>query len=220
LNFICPSGCDPPTNLNSVLLRQSAGAILFLGVLQWLMVVLAAETLFPGYSIRANDLSDLACTFPPAVSPQQPSAMLFNSATFVIGLFSLISSVLIYFSVGSRLFSILFGISGLFAMGVAAFPGDAGGIHGLVALGWFTAAPLSAIISCRMVKGPLAWFSVAIGLLSLVVLFFAFYAGTASPFQLFGRGGEERMLVYPVLLWMTAFAGYLMGGRRADSQDI
>jgi len=105
-------------------------------------------------------------------------------------------------------------------MGVAAFPGDAGSIHGLVALGWFTAAPLSAIISCRMVKGPLAWFSVAIGLLSLVVLFFAFYAGTASPFQLFGRGGEERMLVYPVLLWMTAFAGYLMGGRRADSRDI
>ena len=91
---------------------------------------------------------------------------------------------------------------------------------GLVALGWFTTAPLSAIVSSRMVKGPLACFSPAIGIFSLVVLFFAFYSGTASPFQLFGRGGEERMLVYPVLLWMTAFAGYLMASGRADGQDI
>ena len=49
---------------------------------------------------------------------------------------------------------------------------------------------------------------------------FAFYSGTASPFQFFGRGGEERMLVYPVLLWMAAFAGYLMASRRAKGQDV
>ncbi|NLH21766.1 MAG: DUF998 domain-containing protein [Methanothrix sp.] len=206
--------------LRSISTAQIAGALLFIGVLQWLMIVLAAETLFPGYSIRANDLSDLASTIPPNVSPMQPSAMLFNASTFAIGLLSLISSVLIHFSFGSRLFSILFGVSGLFAMGVAAFPGDAGTMHGLVALGWFTTAPLSAIVSSRMVKGPLACFSPAIGIFSLVVLFFAFYSGTASPFQLFGRGGEERMLVYPVLLWMTAFAGYLMASGRADGQDI
>ena len=199
-----------PMKSRAISSAQIAGALLFLGVLQWLMIVLVAETLFPGYSIRANDLSDLASTVPPNVSPMQPSAMLFNASTFAIGLLSLISSVLIYFSAGSRLFSILFGLSGLFAMGVAAFPGDTGMIHGLVALGWFTTAPISAIVSSRMVKSPLAWFSVAIGLLSLVVLFFAFYSGSASPFQFFGRGGEERMLVYPVLLWMAAFAGHLM----------
>jgi len=206
--------------LRSTSSAQIAGALLFFGVLQWLMVVLAAETLFPGYSIRANDLSDLASTVPPNASLMQPSAMLFNASTFAIGLLSLVSSVLIHFSVGGWLFSILFGISGLFAMGVAAFPGDAGMIHGLVALGWFTTAPLSAIVSCRKVKGPLAWFSPAIGIFSLIVLFFAFYGGTASPFQFFGRGGEERMLVYPVLLWMAAFAGYLMASRRAEGQDV
>ena len=205
--------------LRSISTAQIAGALLFIGVLQWLMIVLVAEALFPGYSIRANDLSDLASTVPPNVSLMQPSAMLFNASTFAIGLFTLISSVLIYFSVGSRLFSILFGICGIFAMGVGAFPGDTGTIHGLVALGWFTTAPLSAIISSRMVKGPLAWFSPVIGIFSLIVLFFAFYSGNASPFQLFGRGGEERMLVYPVLLWMAAFAGYLMGSRRAECQD-
>ncbi|HPM26109.1 MAG TPA: hypothetical protein PLD96_02100, partial [Methanothrix sp.] len=82
--------------LRSISTAQIAGALLFIGVLQWLMIVLAAETLFPGYSIRANDLSDLASTIPPNVSPMQPSAMLFNASTFAIGLLSLISSVLIH----------------------------------------------------------------------------------------------------------------------------
>jgi len=180
------------------------------------MAVLAAETLFPGYSIQANDLSDLASTVAPNISPIQPPAMLFNAATFIIGLLSLISAMLIYLSAQGRLFSALFGLSGIFAMGVGIFPGDTGSIHGLVALGWFAAAPLSAIISARMVKGPLAWFSVAIGLFSLIVLFFAFSDGMDSPFRFFGRGGEERMLVFPVVMWMAAFAGYLMGSCKID----
>lgn len=203
-------------NIKSVSLCQIAGAILFIGVLQWFMAVLAAETLFPGYSIQANDLSDLASTVPPNISPIQPPAMLFNAATFIIGLLSLISATLIYLSGQGRLFSALFGLSGIFAMGVGIFPGDSGRIHGLVALGWFAAAPISAIISARIVKGPLAWFSLAIGLFSLIVLFFALSAGMDSPFRFFGRGGEERMLVFPVVMWMTAFAGYLMGSCKID----
>jgi hypothetical protein len=39
-------------------LLNLAGALIFIGVLQWFMTVLAAETLFPGCSTRANDLSD------------------------------------------------------------------------------------------------------------------------------------------------------------------
>jgi len=57
-----------------------AGSLIFIGVLQWFMTVLAAETLFPGYSSRTNDLSDLASTIPPNISVVQPSAMLFNSS--------------------------------------------------------------------------------------------------------------------------------------------
>ncbi|MCU0638066.1 MAG: DUF998 domain-containing protein, partial [Methanothrix sp.] len=114
-----------------------AGALIFFSVLQWFMVVLAAETLFPGYSSRLNDLSDLASTVPPNLSIIQPSSMLFNSATFITGLLTLISAMLIYSSGERRLFPAVFGLSGVFAMGVGVFPGDTGTIHGLVALGWF-----------------------------------------------------------------------------------
>lgn len=188
-----------------------AGSLIFIGVLQWFMTVLAAETLFPGYSSRTNDLSDLASTIPPNISVVQPSAMLFNTTTFLIGLLVIISAFLIHQACKKRLFTALFAISGLAAMGVGVFPGDNGNIHALVAMAWFVTGPLSAIVAYGFLNKPFAYFSVAIGAFALIVLISAVFAGQSSPFLAFGRGGEERMLAYPVVLWMMAFAGYLMG---------
>lgn len=188
-----------------------AGALLFVGGLQWFMIVMAAETLFPGYSVRSNDLSDLASTVPPNTSLIQPSAIMFNATTFLLGLMILISAVLIHRAYGERLFSVLFAVSGAAAMGVGVFPRDTGAIHGLVALVTFAASSLSAIAAYRLEKKPLAYISVVIGVFSLIVLFSALFMGGSSPFLLaFGRGGEERFVAYPVLLWIISFGGYLM----------
>ncbi|MDD4652749.1 MAG: DUF998 domain-containing protein [Methanothrix sp.] len=187
-----------------------AGAIIFFAAIQWFMIVLAAETIFPGYSIMNNDLSDLASTVPPNVSLIQPSAMLFNLTTFLFGLLIIVSSILIRRVCKKRLFVALLAISGLAAMAVGIFPGDTGVIHGLVALAWFVTAPLSAIVAYGFLKKPFAYFSVAVGAFALIVLIFTFSLGRASPFLFFGRGGVERMIVYPVIFWTAAFAGYLM----------
>lgn len=193
-----------------------AGSLLFIGGLQWFMTVIAAETLFPSYSTRANDLSDLASTVPPNTSLVQPSAAMFNATTFLIGLLILISAFLIYRAYRDRLFSALFAIFGAAAMGVGLFPGDTGVIHGLVSLVTFVVSSLSAIAAYRLEKKPFAYISVVIGMFSLFVLLSAFFVGifmgVPSPFwQMFGRGGEERFIAYPVLLWVIGFGGYLMG---------
>lgn len=189
-----------------------AGTILFIGGLQWFMIVMAAETLFPGYSSRSNDLSDLASTVAPNTSLIQPSAFLFNATTFLLGLLIIASSYLIYRSCGERKFSILFAIFGASAMGVGIFPGDTGMIHGLVALVTFVTSSLSAIAAYRLLGKPFAHISVVIGAFSLIVLIFAMFSGGQSLFwQVFGRGGEERFIAYPVLMWTIGFGGYLMG---------
>jgi hypothetical protein len=41
--------------------------------------------------------------------------------------------------------------------------------------------------------------------------------GDASPTTFLGIGGVERWIVYPVVLWITAFGGYLSG--RADGRS-
>jgi hypothetical protein len=35
-------------------------------------------------------------------------------------------------------------------------------------------------------------------------------AGNTAVFDPIGHGGAERMIVYPAMLWMLAFGGYLM----------
>jgi len=197
-----------------------AGSLIFFAGIQWFMTVLAAETLFPRYSIMANDLSDLASTVPPNVSVLQPSAMLFNVTTFLFGLLVTISAFLIHRVCKKRLFTTLLAISGLAAMAVGIFPGDTGTIHGLVALAWFVTAPLSAIVAFKFLKKPFAYFSVIIGMFALIVLISAFFAGESSLFVTFGRGGEERMLVYPIVLWMMAFAGYLMDAPQLNAERL
>jgi hypothetical membrane protein len=198
---------------------NAAGVLLFLGVLQWFLMVIAAETLFAGYTTRANDLSDLASTVPPNISLVEPSATMFNATTFLFGLTVLISAVLIYRANRKHLFTALFATSGLAAMAVGVFPGDTGLIHGLAAMVCFVTAPLSAIAAYRLVNKPFAYFTVAVGAFSLIVLFSAVFASESSPFlALFGRGGEERAVAYPVLLWMIGFAGYLMGYSQTNAE--
>ena len=127
-----------------------AGSLIFFAGIQWSITVLAAETLFPGYSIMANDLSDLASTVPPNESVLQPSAMLFNVTTFLFGMLIIASAFLIHRVCKKQLFTSLLALSGLAAIGVGIFPGDTGTIHGLVALAWFVTAPLSAIVACEL----------------------------------------------------------------------
>jgi hypothetical membrane protein len=87
-----------------------------------------------------------------------------------------------------------------------------GVIHGLVALITFIASSLSAIAAYSLEKKPFAYISVVIGAFSLIVLFSALFIGESSTFWLvFGRGGEERFVAYPVVLWLIGFGGYLMG---------
>lgn len=189
-----------------------AGALLFIGGLQWFLIVMAAETLFPGYSTRANDLSDLASTVAPNISLIQPSAFLFNATTFLLGLSVLASAYLIHRPSGARIFCIILAIAGISAMGVGIFPGDTGVIHGLVALATFVTSSLSAVAAYRHTGKPFAYFSAAIGVFSLIVLLMAIFSGGSSLFwQAFGRGGEERFIAYPVVLWFTGLGGYLMG---------
>jgi hypothetical membrane protein len=199
-------------NLSEAYYSNVAGTLLFIAALQWFIVEMAAETLFPNYTTRANDLSDLASTVPPNLSLIQPSATMFNTSTFIFGLITFISAFLIYRAYGDKLFTALFSISGLAAMAVGLFPGDTGIIHGLVALAWFVTAPISAIVAYRLERKPFGYFSVAIGIFSLAVLIMALFSAGSSPiFLAFGRGGEERMIAFPVAMWVTTFGGYLIG---------
>ncbi|MDQ4073243.1 MAG: DUF998 domain-containing protein [Thermoproteota archaeon] len=201
-----------------------AGILLFFAGLQAIIMIIAAESLFPGYSIRVNDLGDLASTIPPNTSPLQPSATLFNMTIIILGLTVVFSTYSINRAFGRSMFTTLFATFGAAGIAVGIFPEDTGILHGISTLIWFVAGPLSAITSYKIVGKPFGYFSIAIGLIVLVDLVLSMTMHNSSPFSILGRGGTERMAAYPLLIWMIGLGGFLMGfskhhGTKEHNQD-
>lgn len=71
----------------------------------------------------------------------------------------------------------------------------------------------AAIGTATRLTGVMRVLSVFAGVLGLVfvVLMMLGDAGNTAAFGPIGHGGTERMIIYPVMIWLTAFGGYLLG---------
>ncbi len=209
-------------------MKKVAGALLFFGCVQFLLLLTIAETLYPGYSVSNNAISDLG------VCPE--TASIFNPSVFLLGAIAVICAYFVQRVYNFKLFSVFIVLMGIGAMGVGLFPececGDLdpcelvdpcersdpcepvdssehdhiNPIHIIAALIAFLFGGLSAIVSYKLLNPPFSFFSVLLGVLSLVaivLLVSEIYLGL-------GFGGMERMIAYPVLLWGVGFGGYLM----------
>jgi len=177
--------------------KRVAGTLLFVGSIQFIFGMTIAEILYPNYSVSLNYISDLGVG---------NTALLFNSSVFLLGLLVLIGAYFIQRAFDYKLLSVCLVLAGIGAMGVGIFPETAGVIHGVVSLITFLFGALSAIVSYKLQKTPLSLFAVLLGIISLVAL--ALFA--SGNYLGLGRGGMERMIVYPTLLWAVGFSGHLM----------
>lgn len=78
----------------------------------------------------------------------------------------------------------------------------------------FVAGGVSAIMSRKLLEGPMRMIAVALGTIALIAIVLGSDAfvdrGVGAAL---GVGGIERWIAYPVILWMVAFGGYLLGER-------
>lgn len=191
-----------------------AGALLFCaGVLAFLGII-TAETLYPGYSTSQNMISDLGATEPPNSIIIQPSSSIFSGSMAVCGLLVTIASYFVHRAFSRKAVTLPLGLFGVGVLGVGIFNGSYGTIHGIFALLTFIMGGLAAISSFRIERAPLNYFSVALGGIALMNLSLYYILGNASPFTVFGIGGLERWIAYPILLWLIGLGGYLMGHSR------
>jgi len=185
--------------------RKVAGALVFVGGAQFVLGMLVAEALYPGYSVSQNYISDLGAG---------PSAVIFNSSVFLFGLMIVISAFFVQRSMKDRLVAGLLVLAGVGAMGVGLFPESYPAMHEIVSDMAFIFGGLLPIASYRLVGKPLSYLSVMMGALSLsaMVLLSAQYSFSLGEqyFLGLGPGGMERMIVYPLLVWAAGLGGYLM----------
>ena len=202
-------------------MKKVAGALLLFGCVQFLLLLIMAEALYPGYSVSKNYISDLG------VCPE--TAHIFNLSVFLLGVIAVICAYFVHRVYNFRLFSVFIVVMGIGAMSVGLFQECESGhcdadpcgyasckascideitciIHVIAALITFLFGGLSAIVSYKLLDPPFSYFSVLFGVLSIVALFLLI-SGTHLGL---GVGGMELMTVYPILLWGIGFGGYLM----------
>jgi hypothetical membrane protein len=108
--------------------------------------------------------------------------------------------------------------SGAGAFLVGIFPGNTTP-HVYVAMIAFVFAPLTAIAAFRVTSAPFRFMSLFAGLLSLVALIAGVLGDNSTFVKSIGIGGTERWQVFPIILWLAFFGGYLLASRHRTQPD-
>lgn len=202
--------------------KRLAGTLLSIGALQWFFSVMTAEGLHQGYNLTPSQwipysnqihyVSELGLG---------STAPIFNISTIVLGLMVAFASYLLYLKNRNTLFSSLLLICGVGAAGVGVFPTNMQPIHGVfqVFALWFGA--FSAILSFRKQVVPLSYISAALGIVSFVtsIVFFPYLglgANDTSTFLGLGKGVMERIVIYPLILWVFGY-GYHIAAKNSEN---
>jgi hypothetical membrane protein len=196
----------------------AAGILLLLAGVGALMGIITAEALYPGYSTAENMISDLGGTEPPDSIVLQPSATIFDITMTGVGVLVIAGALSLHAAVRRRVITIPMGLLGIGVMGVGLFPGDTGTPHDLFAQLAFIAGAVTAILACRVTTPPFRYLSLVLGIVSLSTLLLCLILGESHPMADLGEGGVERWVAYPIVLWLIATGGYLLGpgpGRRS-----
>ncbi|HYK93279.1 MAG TPA: DUF998 domain-containing protein [Thermoplasmata archaeon] len=195
---------------------RSAGVLAIAGAVEFIVGLFVAESIYPGYHVGANPISDLGATCRPDVAcvVQQPASILFTGLMLTLGALVLAAGVLLqrytwYPGTGSLLMA-----GGLGILGAGVFS-EQSGLHALFALAAFFFPPVAALLGLRLLPPSLRSAGAALAALSLGGLGWQLLGSIAgsSWFGPLGDGGVERVIVYPVLLWLLLLGVSLVAGR-------
>jgi hypothetical membrane protein len=136
------------------------------------------------------------------------TALLFNASAVLFGVMLFIGAVSGRRTIGTLL-TVTLALSGAGAVGVGLFPETTRALHYICAIVAFGLGAVSAILSYRVTRRPLSYFSVVLGVIALValVLFITHYDPGI------GRGGVERVIAYAGFLWVLGFGGSMIGSK-------
>jgi len=181
--------------------RRWAGMVLLLAGVQFTLLLIVAESQYPGYNAGANVISDLGVW-------SEPSAIIFNPSVIAFGALAVIAAYLIKDEADMCHIPILMALSGVGAIGVGLFPETTHLPHVVSAGIAFGVGGIACVNCYRIVKSPLNYLLLGLGLLGLIALVL-----TGMKIDVgIGIGGIERMVAYPIIIWILMMGAILANG--------
>jgi hypothetical membrane protein len=195
--------------------KKIAGFLFYVGVFQFILSMLICESVYSGYSVRQQAMSDLGNW-----SLAGNYAAIFNVSNILEGLFIIAGAYFIQRIFTSRLFTSLFAIAGVGGVGIGVFAEDISlPIHNVFALVAFFSGVAAAIMAYKFLKSPVSYLSVFFGAVELLAFVFFILGQGDSVFYLgLGFGGMQRFMFYPGWIGSIAFGAYLIGDSSETSR--
>jgi len=194
-------------------LYSCAGFVLLMGII-------TAEAKYPAfrhYTTR-QEISDLGGTRPPHGLVTQPSAMIFDTTMLIAGVLLLAGAGALWRLYRNRLLTVVSTLFGAGVLLVGIFPGNTTP-HPFAAMIAFVFSALTAIAVFRVTSAPFRFMSLAVGLLSLAALIAGELGDNSPVVKSIGTGGAERWVVFPIILWLAFFGGYLLASGHRTPPD-
>ena len=176
-----------------------SGSLLFIGGTQFILGIILSETLYPGYNTSLQTISSLGVG---------PSAVVFNTSILLLGIMGLIGVFFYHQIYKLNLFSALLGLAYIGAIGVGIFTEAPStfSLHVIFSFMAYVFGGLAAIASYEQQKQPMSHFSVILGAFSLMAIIILASGNNLG----LGLGGIERMVAYPLLLWLVGYGSQLI----------
>ncbi len=188
-------------------LLLAAGATIVMGII-------TAEALYTAPYNARMEISDLGASETGLVL--QPSATIFNLTMLVAGALIITGTWFTHRALHRRAVTIPTGLLGIGVLGVGVFPGNIHPQHPLFAFTAFVAGGLAVLLSAKVTPQPLRAIFAVKGAISLSFTLSSTFLLEWGPFARLDLGGVERWMVYPILLWLVGFGGYLTTSPTAE----
>ncbi|HEY8438000.1 MAG TPA: DUF998 domain-containing protein [Candidatus Limnocylindrales bacterium] len=197
-----------PTDSSS----RTAGAALATAGAVFLTGTMLGASIAPGYDFHGGAISDLGVV--------SETAALFNGLLILVGALNVAGGYLLFRSHRRMWLLAAYVLGGVGAIGAGLRPLDTGMVHALFALVGFVFFNVEAIGTGRIVSGPMKAISVVAGVVGLIYVAVMVIGDGGNPavFGSIGHGGSERMIVYPAMLWLLTFGGFLLARDERRSQ--
>jgi len=196
-------------NLKALSVREKAGTLLLAGCLIQFFGMQIAEYVYPGYSVSSNVISDLGAN-------NLTSALLFNITLFIFGAAVIITFFILQKRGMDKAFCYLLIFAGVGAIIVAIFNENT--ISAVHNMGAFLAFVLTAFAAMRsyhtIFKGKVqGTFSLILGIVGFVAAVCMIDTPGVNDFLGLGKGGMERMLYYPAVLFAMTLGVFLLNSK-------